>query len=342
LITALPGGQDTDDSDYFSRMRSYQAVLPRYPAATSALALMPINPRWSGARDVAHTAIIQRNYGCTHMIIAPECYAPGASAADVYGWLGTHLDSIGVKLIALPELQYIEERAQYLPSDKVPPGARAFSLDPHELTRRLDRSLEIPHWFTFPEVISVLRKFHPPRSQQGFTVFFTGLSGSGKSTLARVLNVKLMEMGGREVTLLDGDLVRKHLSSELGFSKEHRDINIRRIGYVASEITKHRGVALCAPIAPYRETRRAIRKMIESCGGFFEVHVSTPIEECEKRDRKGWYAKARAGLIKEFTGVSDPYETPERAELVIDTSHLTVEEAVQRILLKLEHEGYIG
>jgi len=173
------------------------------------------------------------------------------------------------------------------------------------------------------------------------TIFFTGLSGSGKSTIARVLLVKLLEMGGRPVTLLDGDLVRKQLSSELGFSKEHRDLNIKRIGYVASEITKNRGIAVCAPIAPYDATRKEVRRMVEAGGGFVLVHIATPLEVCEARDRKGLYAKARAGLVKEFTGISDPYEEPADAEMVIDTTTTTAAEAAQQVLLHLEKEGYL-
>ena len=197
-------------------------------------------------------------------------------------------------------------------------------------------------WFTFPEIVTELRKSYPPRSQQGFTVLFTGLSGSGKSTIANVLLVKLLEMGGRPVTILDGDLVRKHLSSELGFTKEHRDINIRRIGYVASEITKNGGIALCAPIAPFDAVRKENRKAISKGGGYILVHVSTPVEECEKRDTKGLYAKARAGIIKEFTGISDPYEVPDDADLTFDTIGVTPEECAQAIILHLEKEGYIG
>jgi sulfate adenylyltransferase len=173
-------------------------------------------------------------------------------------------------------------------------------------------------------------------------IVFTGLSGSGKSTIANVLLVKLLEMGGRPVTILDGDVVRKHLSSELGFSKEHRDINIRRIGYVASEITKNGGIAICAPIAPYDAVRKEVRAMIEPAGGFILVHVATSVEICEQRDRKGLYAKARAGIIPEFTGVSDPYEVPADSDVTIDTESTTAEEAAQQVLLHLEHEGYIG
>ena len=209
------------------------------------------------------------------------------------------------------------------------------------MRRRLHEGLEIPDWFTYPEVIEELRRTHPPRHQQGFTVFFTGLSGSGKSTLANALLVRLLEMGTRPVTLLDGDVVRKHLSSELGFSKEHRNLNILRIGFVASEITKNGGVAICAPIAPYAHARAEVREMIEEHGLFVEIHVSTPIAVCETRDRKGLYALARAGKLKEFTGVSDPYEIPKHAELTIDTSDINPDEAVQRIVLKLEALGLI-
>ena len=192
------------------------------------------------------------------------------------------------------------------------------------------------------EVNDILGIGRGPRIHQGFTVFFTGLSGSGKSTIANALLVKLLEMGGRPVTLLDGDLVRKHLSSELGFSKEHRDINIRRIGYVASEITKNGGIAICAPIAPYDATRKHVRQMVDPYGGFILVHVATPVEVCEQRDRKGLYAKARAGILKEFTGISDPYEVPADAEVTINTGELSPEEAAQQIILHLEREGFIG
>ena len=215
------------------------------------------------------------------------------------------------------------------------------SISGTEFRRRLGEGLDIPDWFSYPNVVAELRKSYPPRHKQGFTVFFTGLSGSGKSTIANALLVKMLEMGGRNVTLLDGDHVRQHLSSELGFSKEHRDLNIQRIGYVASEITKHGGIAICAPLAPYAATRRIVRDMVESGGGFIEVHVATTLETCEARDRKGLYAKARAGIIKEFTGISDPYEEPENPELVLKTEELTPELAAQRVLLKLESLGFI-
>ena len=202
--------------------------------------------------------------------------------------------------------------------------------------------LEIPAWFSYPEIIAELRMRFPARSRQGLTLFFTGLSGAGKSTIAKAVLAKLLELGGRPVTLLDGDLVRKNLSSELGFSKEHRNLNIRRIGYVASEITKNGGIAICAPIAPYAEIRREVRQMINQYGGFIEVHVATSLEVCEGRDRKGLYAKARAGVIKEFTGISDPYEAPVNPELRIDTQGLSIDEAAQQVFLYLEQQGYIS
>jgi sulfate adenylyltransferase len=200
----------------------------------------------------------------------------------------------------------------------------------------------LPQGFTFPEVERALRRRHPPRSRQGFTVFFTGLSGAGKSTIANALVVKLLELGDRPVSLLDGDVVRKNLSSELSFSREHRDINVRRIGYVASEVTKNGGIAVCAPIAPYDGVRKQVRRMIEGLGGFVLVHTDTPVDVCEQRDRKGLYAKARAGIVKEFTGISDPYEEPADAGMVVDTTERSPEECVQSILLHLEKAGYIG
>jgi sulfate adenylyltransferase len=240
-------------------------------------------------------------------------------------------------------MTYVEDLDTYLPEDEVPEGATAISISGTELRSKLANGEAIPDWFTFGPVAAELRRSHPPRNRQGVTLFFTGLSGSGKSTVANAVMVKLLEEGSRRVTLLDGDLVRQNLSSELGFSREHRDINIRRIGYVAAEITKHGGVAICCPIAPYDEVRKEVRASVETYGGggFLLVHMATPLEVCETRDRKGLYAKARAGILKEFTGISDPYEPPEDADLVLDTSDLTVAESAERVLSLLQREGYL-
>ena len=234
------------------------------------------------------------------------------------------------------------DRRAFLPDPKIrAEGLEGTGIGKSQLKMMLIRNREVPPWFSYPEVIEQLRRIYPPRSRQGITLFFTGLSGSGKSTLANIIFAKLIEAGGRPVSLLDGDIVRQNLSSELGFSKAHRDLNIRRIGFVASEITKNGGVAICAPIAPYVETRRAVRELIEQHGAFIEIHVSTSLEVCESRDRKGLYAKARRGIIPEFTGISDPYEVPERPELRVDTGELTPSEAAQEILLYLFKEGYL-
>jgi len=322
--------------------------MPHMPPGSAMLSLLPLAMRMGGPREAVWHAMIRRNYGCTHFIVGRDHAGPRRKDGkpfygpdDARELAVKHSKEIGIEIVPFEEMVYVEDRGEYMPRSTVPAGARILDLSGTELRRRLRDGSEIPAWFSYPEVIHELRKTYPPRSLQGYTVFFTGLSGSGKSTVANILVAKLMEIDNRPVTLLDGDIVRKHLSSELGFSKEHRDLNIRRIGYVASEITKNRGVAVCAPIAPYRKTRQIVRDMITQYGGFIEVFVSTPIEVCEQRDRKGLYAKARAGLIKEFTGIDDPYEAPENPEFVIDTSKLTAEEAARDIILLLEKEGFI-
>jgi sulfate adenylyltransferase len=249
-------------------------------------------------------------------------------------------DRTGIEMVPEKKMGYVEEKAQYVFLD-ASKNETVKNISSDELRRRLEWGLDIPTWFSYPEVVKELQRAFPPRSKQGFTVFLTGLSGSGKSTIAKVLMVRFMEMRGRPVTLLDGDIVRKNLSSELTYSKEHRNLNVTRIGFVASEITKNGGIALCAPIAPHEESRLANRELISRYGGYIEVHVSTPIEVCELRDRKGLYAKARAGLVKGVTGVSDPYIVPSRPELTLDTSTLTPAEAVQEIFLYLEEQGYL-
>jgi sulfate adenylyltransferase len=349
LIHPVVGMTKPGDIDHFTRVRCYEAVLGQYPSATTTLSLLNLAMRMAGPREAVWHGLIRRNHGCTHLIVGRDHAGPGKTSAgqdfyDPYAaqrLFAEYQNEIGIEMVDFKQMVYVQERAQYEPRDEVEPGATILDISGTELRRRLAEGLEIPDWFSFPEVVAELRRSRPPRARQGFTVFFTGLSGSGKSTIANALMVKLMEMGGRPVTLLDGDVVRKHLSSELGFSKEHRDINIRRIGYVASEITKNGGIALCAPIAPYTATRRAVREMVEAYGAFVEVHVATSVEECERRDRKGLYKQAREGKIKEFTGISDPYEVPENPELRLDTEAFDVDHGAHQVLLKLEQMGLI-
>ncbi|RMH23292.1 MAG: bifunctional sulfate adenylyltransferase/adenylylsulfate kinase [Acidobacteria bacterium] len=350
LIHPVVGMTKPGDVDHYTRVRCYQAVLKRYPQHTTMLSLLPLAMRMAGPREALLHAIVRKNYGCNAFIVGRDHAGPGVdrSGTPFYGpydaqeLVRKHEQELGITMVPFRRMVYVEDRGAYLTEDEVPEGARVLSISGSELRDRLALGHELPEWFTYPEVAEELRRTYPPRHRQGFTVFFTGLSGAGKSTIANVLMVKLLEMGGRPVTLLDGDIVRKNLSSELGFSKEHRDLNIRRIGFVASEITKNGGIAICAPIAPYDRVRKEVRRAIEAGGGFILVHVATPLEVCETRDRKGLYAKARAGLIKEFTGISDPYEVPDDADLTIDTADMTPEESAQRVLLHLEREGYVG
>jgi sulfate adenylyltransferase len=336
--------------DHYTRVRCYQALMPSYPPGTALLSLLPLAMRLAGPREAVWHAIIRRNHGCTHLIVGRDHAGPGSDSSgrpfygpyDAQELLRRHEDELGIRMVPFRQMVYAPALDRYLAEDEVPPGTETANISGTEQRRRLQEGRELPPWFTFPAVERELRRSAPPRRDQGLTVFFTGLSGSGKSTIANVLMVKLLERGGRPLTMLDGDLVRKHLSSELGFSKEHRDLNIRRIGYVASEITKNGGLAICAPIAPYDRTRKDVRALIEPVGGFVLVYIATPLEVCEARDRKGLYAKARAGLVKEFTGISDPYEVPDDADLVIDTSDSTPEEAADRVLAHLDRLGYMG
>jgi sulfate adenylyltransferase len=350
LIHPSVGMTRPGDVDYFVRTRCYQLLLAKYPHGTVKLSMLPLAMRMGGPREAIWHGLIRKNHGCTHFIVGRDHAGPGKDTDgkpfygpyDAQELFKKHEPEMGVKMVPFQMMVYLQNEDRYVPADEVPEGAKVLDISGTELRARLNEGRDIPGWFTYPEVVQELRRSYPPRHKQGVTIFFTGLSGSGKSTIANALITKFMEMGGRPVTLLDGDLVRKHLSSELGFSKEHRDINIRRIGYVASEITKNGGIAICAPIAPYEATRKAVRQMVEPFGGFVLVHVATSLDVCEERDRKGLYAKARAGIVKEFTGISDPYEAPTNAEVVIDTAQLSPDEAAQAILLHLERESFLG
>ncbi len=348
LLLPIAGVSKPGDFDHFTRMRCYQKVAAHYPPDSHVLNLLPLAMRMAGPREAVLHMIIGKNFGCTHFIIGHNHASPGNSITDdpfykydeATRFARAVEEELGVEIITFEEMVYLPFEDEYRLACDVPTGVNTISFTGSDIQKRIRAGKKIPEWATFPEVIQELQKSYPPPSKQGFTIFCTGLSGAGKSTIAKILYARFLEIGTRPVTLLDGDIVRRNLSSELNFSKEHRDINVKRIGFVASEITKNRGIAICAPIAPYEKTRAAIRQSIEAHGGFIEVHVSTPITECEKRDRKGMYAKARAGLLKGFTGVDDPYEEPSNPEIRIDTTSLTPDEAAQEVLLFISRKGY--
>jgi len=348
FLHPVVGMESPGSLDHYTHVRCYQAFVDKFPKNMIMLGLTPLAERWAGPREALWHAIVRKNFGCSHFMVADdhgdpfarsdrELFYPRNAAQHLVAELSPET---GIEMVPQERMGYLEDKARYVFLKDV--GEEAVkSISSMELRHRLEWDLDIPVWFSYPEVVAELRKSFPPRSRQGFTIFMTGLSGSGKSTIARVLLVKFMEMRDRPVTLLDGDIVRKNLSSELTYSQEHRNLNVIRIGFVASEITKNGGIALCAPIAPYEESRRANRELISRYGGYIEVYVATPLEVCEQRDRKGLYAKARAGRIKGVTGVSDPYIPPANPEITIDTTHMTPAEAVQEILLYLEEQGYL-
>lgn len=356
LIHPTVGTTKPGDLDYYARVHCYQAIRKYYPDNLALMSLLPMAMRMAGPKEALWHAIVNKNFGCSHMLIGPDHASPpdnyqstsqptaekfyAQSAAQDF--VTSHEKELGIKVIATEETRYVTAKKTFLPVSMIKKeNLDSEMLSDQEVKKRLHNNISVPDWFSYPEVLKALSKAYPARCQQGFTLFFTGLSGSGKSTLAKIIYAKLIELGARPVTLLDGDIVRHNLSSELGFSKSDRNINVRRISFVANEITKNGGVAICAPIAPYTQMRREARSLIEQYGAFIEIHVATPLEVCESRDRKGLYAKARKGIIPEFTGISDPYEQPKAPEIRIDTSNFSPMEAAQEIYLYLFREGYI-
>ncbi len=349
LLHPVAGVTKPGDVDYHTRMRCYRHVLERYPPDSVMLSLLPLAMRMGGPREALWHGLIRKNYGCTHLIVGRDHAGPGKdeTGKPFYGEfeardaLVEHAPEIGIEPVAFDQMVYKPQEKKYAFMSEIQPGEKTLSLSGTELRAILDRGDPIPEWFTLPQVSEELHKQRPPLKERGFTVFFTGLSGAGKSTLAHALIAKLRENGRARITLLDGDVVRQHLSNELGFSHEHRSINVRRIGYVASEITKNDGVAVCAPIAPYEEDRKANRELISLYGGYVEVYVSTPLETCEKRDTKGLYLRARENLTHNFTGVDDRYEAPVNPEVVVDTTNAEVDESVDNIYAKIQALGYV-
>ncbi len=350
LIHPVCGLTKIGDVDYHTRVRCYKHILEKYNSQNAMLSLLPLAMRMAGPKEALLHAIIRKNYGCTHLIVGRDHAGPGNDIKgnpfygpyDAQNLLLKFENEIGIKMVPFKFMVYVPRLKSYKLINEISNNTDFRTISGTELRNFLDQGKGIPDWFSFPNVIKELEKARPPLKKRGFTVFFTGLSGSGKSTLANGLLIKLLQEGSRPVTLLDGDVVRTNLSSELGFSKSHRSINVQRIGYVASEITKNGGVAICAPIAPYEKDRKINRDLISSIGGYFEVYVETPLEKCEQRDVKGLYALARAGKVKEFTGISDPYEPPLNAEATIDSSTLPPEQLVEVIYEKLRKAGYFA
>lgn len=349
LIHPVVGLTKPGDIDHFTRVRVYQALLPRYPNGMAVLALLPLAMRMGGPREAIWHAIIRKNHGATHFIVGRDHAGPGKNSkgVDFYGPYDAQIavekyrDELGIEVVPFQQMTYLPDSDEYKPKDEVPQGIRTLDISGTELRKRLRTGQEIPEWFSYPEVVRVLRESHPPRQSQGFTVFLTGYQNSGKDAIARALNVTLNQQGGRSVSLLLGETVRSELSSELGFSREDRDKNIARIAFVSAELTKAGAAAIAAPIAPFESSRKQARETVEKYGSFYLIHVATPLDHAEKTDKRGVYAKARAGEIKGFTGVDDPYETPEKPDLVVDVSKTNVRTAVHQIVLLLESEGLL-
>ncbi|HQR67294.1 MAG TPA: bifunctional sulfate adenylyltransferase/adenylylsulfate kinase [Thermoanaerobaculia bacterium] len=349
LIHPVVGLTKPGDVDHFTRVRVYEALLEKhYDPSRTMLALLPLAMRLAGPREAVWHAIIRRNYGANHFIVGRDHAGPGNGSdgkpffgpQDALELMAKHEAETGVKMIPFREMVYLPDEDRYEEADRVPDGVRTLSISGTEVREAyLATGKILPPWFTRPETAAILRQTSPARHEQGFCVWFTGLSCSGKSTTAELVADLLLERG-RRVTLLDGDVVRTHLSKGLGFSREDRDTNIRRIGYVASEIVRHNGVAVCAAISPYRITRAECRAMV-GAGNFLEVFVDTPLEVCAARDTKGMYALARAGKLAGFTGVDDPYEPPESPEMRLTTTEATALENARRILAELTRRGFL-
>ena len=349
LLHPVVGLTKPGDVDHYTRVRTYRALADRYYQSTGiVLALLPLAMRMGGPREALWHAIIRRNHGANNLIVGRDHAGPGSDSSgkpfygpyDAQDLVEEYSDEVGVKVVPFKELVYLPEEDRYEESSRIAPGTATASISGTQVREEyLNNGAKLPDWFTRPEVAEILGDSYPPRHRQGACVWFTGLSGSGKSTTADVLTVLLMEQG-RHVTVLDGDVVRTHLSKGLGFSREDRDTNILRIGFVAAEIVRAGGIAVCAAVSPYNVTRDAVRNMV-GADNFIEVFVNTPIEVCEGRDTKGMYAKARRGEIKGFTGIDDPYEAPENPDLELETVSRSAEDNARIVLEELRSRGFV-
>ncbi len=349
LLHPVVGKTKPGDVDHYTRVRTYKALVENhYENTPVVLSLLPLAMRMGGPREALWHMIIRRNYGVSHFIVGRDHAGPGKNsqgepfygAYDAQELAEKHAEEIGVSVVPFKMVVYLEDEDRYEEISKVPEGAKTLQISGTQVRENyLGKGVPLPTWFTHTEVAEILADAYPPRIRQGVCLWFTGLSGSGKSTTAEVL-ASLMLEHGRQATLLDGDIVRKHLSKGLGFSKEDRDTNIRRIGFVAAEVARHGGSVICAAISPYKATRDDVRRMVGE--NFVEIFVDTPLAVCEERDTKGMYAKARAGEIKNFTGIDDPYEAPQHPEIRLTTVDATPEENAHKIIDYLIESGYIS
>ncbi len=349
LLHPVVGMTKLGDVDHYTRVRTYKALATSYyDPDRILLALLPLAMRLAGPREALWHAIIRRNYGANHLIIGRDHASPGVDSAgnpfygpyDAQDAVEQYRAELGVGVVPFREFVYLPDDNRYEEVSRLPAQARTASISGTQVREKyLGTGTPLPAWFTRPEVAEILAETYPPRYRQGVCLWFTGLSGAGKSSTAEVLTVLLLEHG-RQCTVLDGDVVRTHLSKGLGFSREDRDTNIRRIGFVAAEIVRHGGIAICAAISPYRATRQDVRTMV-GAENFIEIFVDTPLAVCEERDAKGMYAKARRGEITGFTGIDDPYESPQNPEVTLDTVRYTAEENARRLVDYLIQQGFV-
>lgn len=349
LIHPVVGMTKPGDVDYLTRVHCYQKILHHYPKNKSLLSLLPLAMRMAGPKEALWHALIRKNYGCTHFIIGRDHAGPGIGSNgkafyDPYAaqqLVNEYQNEINITMVPFQEMVYVKERNQYCTQEEIKPHETPLTISGTELRHALLNEQPIPSWFSFPEIIEELRMSYLPKHKKGLTLFFTGLSGAGKTVLSQALYTKLRSFGLTHVTVLDSDATRRILAHDLGFSKADRDLNICRLGFVASEITKVGGIAICAAIAPYAESREKNRQLISQHGSYIEIYIETSFEECAKRDTKGLYALAMQGKLNSFTGYNDPYEAPLHPEIRIDTSTLSIEDSVKTIIDYLVHEGYI-